>query len=413
MRREYRTVILGGGFAGAHVARILAEGSTAIVSPESSMLYTPLLPEVAAGAIEPRHVVVPLRMMCPEADLVVGRAVGLDEAVRTVAVESDVGPVEVGYERLVVALGSTARMLPIRGLRKHALPLKELADAIHLRNHVLRQLDLADADLDAAERHLTFVFAGAGYAGVEALAELKVLVDDAMHHYPRLAGVPQRWVLVSRGAAILQEAPERLGAYAADLLRRRGVDIRLGTSITSVTDGVVDLTDGTRLASETLVWTAGVTPNRAVAELGLPLDGRGRIIVDESLRVEGRTNVWAIGDCARVPNPATPEHPDPPTCQHALRQARAVVRSLRGGTAPYRYRSRGAGATLGRDRGIADVFGLQVRGRFAGLITRGYHLRHVPLRSRRLRILADGTLSIAFQRDIASLATIQVRRQTG
>jgi NADH dehydrogenase len=413
MRRTYRTLILGGGFAGAHVARLLGEPGTAILSPESSMLYTPLLPEVAAGAIEPRHVVVPLRMMCPEADIVVGRATGLDEASRTVTAESEVGPLEIQYERVVIALGSSARMLPIPGLREHALPLKDLADAIHLRNHVLRQLDLADADPDDAERHLTFVFAGAGYAGVEALAELKQLVDDAMEHYPHLAAIRQRWLLVSRGPVILHEAPERLRDHAARLLERRGVDIRLGTTIEAVENGVVSLTDGTRHRSETLVWTAGVKPNRLVAELGLPLDGRGRIIVDGTLRVEGRSNVWAIGDCAHVPNAATPDRPDPPTCQHALRQARALVRSLQGSGADYHYRSRGAGATLGRYNGIADVFGVRLRGRLASLVTRAYHLRHVPLRSRRLRILADGTLSIAFHRDIASLGTIEVRRQAG
>ena len=411
MRRTYRTLILGGGYAGAHVARMLGEPGTAILSPESSMLYTPLLPEVAAGAIEPRHVVVPLRVMCPEADIVVGRATGLHEQSRIVTAESAVGPIEISYERLVVALGSTARMLPIPGLRRHALPFKDLADAIHLRNHVLRRLDLADADPEAAERHLTFVFAGAGYAGVEALAELKQLVDDAMAHYPHLTGIPQRWVLVSRGSAILREAPERLREHAADLLERRGVDIRLGTTIEAVEDGVVRLTDGCRLAAETLVWTAGVTPNPLVAQLGLPLDGRGRIIVDGSLRVEGRTNIWAVGDCAHVPNAATPGHTDPPTCQHALQQARALVRSLRGSDADYRYRSRGAGATLGRDDGIADVFGVRLRGRLAGVVTRAYHLRHMPLRSRRLRILADGTLSVAFRRDIASLGGIEVRRQ--
>jgi NADH:quinone reductase (non-electrogenic) len=413
MRNHHRTLILGGGFAGGHVARMLGPEGATIVSPESSMLYTPLLPEVAAGAIEPRHVVVPLRMMCPDAAVVVGRATGLDEGSRTVTVETDLGCAELGYERLVVALGSTARMLPVPGLAAHAMPFKDLADAIRLRNHVLRQLDVADADPDGAARPLTFVFAGSGYAGVEALAELKQLVDDAMRYYPRLAGVEQRWVLLSRGPAILREAPQGLGDYAADLLHRRGVDIRLRTKIESVDAGTVALSDGTKIPAGTLVWTAGVTPNRLVAELGLPLDGRGRIIVDSTLRVEGRSDVWAIGDCARVPNAATADEPDPPTCQHALQQARALVRSLGGSRAPYRYRTRGAGATLGRDRGIAAISGLRLKGRMAGLVTRAYHLSHVPLRSRRLRILADGTLSIAFRRDIASLGAIEVRRQAG
>jgi NADPH-dependent 2,4-dienoyl-CoA reductase/sulfur reductase-like enzyme len=180
------------------------------------MLYTPLLPEVAAGAIEPRHVVVPLRIMCPHADVVRGRAVALDESARTVAVESELGRFEVEYERLVVALGAIPRMLPIPGLAEHSLAFNDVSDAVQLRNHVLRKLDHADADPGNAERHLTFVFVGAGYAGVEALAELTELVHDALRHYPRLRDVPQRWVLVDAGPKILAEVPGGLGDYAAE-----------------------------------------------------------------------------------------------------------------------------------------------------------------------------------------------------
>jgi NADH dehydrogenase len=402
------TLVLGGGFGGAHVARLL--GRATIVSPESSMLYTPLLPEVAAGAVEPRHVFVPLRQMCPDAELLRGRALALDEASRTVTVQTDVGLVEVSYERLVVALGSTARMLPIPGLADHAMTLKSLADAIHLRNHVIRKLDLAETDPANADRYLTFVFVGAGYAGVEALAEMRQLVQDALRHYPRLRGVEQRWVLVNASPRILAEVPHQLADYTARQLRRRSVEILSSSTLASVDAEAVTLGDGTRIDTETLVWTAGVTVNPLVASLGLPVDERGRIRVDSSLRVDGRSHVWALGDCARVPNAATPGRFDPPTCQHALRQARAVARSVRGATHHYAYRSIGEGATLGRDKGIARVLGLHLRGRLGALITRAYHLRAVPVRSRRLRVLADGLLSVVFRRDIAELGTIEVRR---
>ncbi len=404
------TLILGGGFGGAHVARLLGASGATIVSPESSMLYTPLLPEVAAGAIEPRHVFVPLRMMCPGAELLRGRAVSLDEAARTVSVATDVGMVDVEYERLVIALGSTARMLPIPGLAEHSIAFKNLADAIHLRNRVIRKLDLAETDPAMAARSLTFVFAGAGYAGVEALAETMQLVHDAMRHYPRLRDVPQRWVLVNAGPRILAEVPSRLADYTARQLRRRGVEILNSSTVASVDAHAVTLSDGRHIDTDTLVWTAGVVANPLLQELGLPLDDRGRIIVDSSLRVEGRSNIWALGDGARVPNAATPGRPDPPTCQHALRQARALTRSLRGGTQPYAYRSIGEGATLGRDKGIARVFGLHFRGRPAALITRAYHLSAVPLWSRRLRILSDGLLSVVFRRDIVELGTVEVPR---
>jgi NADH dehydrogenase len=404
------TLVLGGGFGGAHVARSLGRAGATIVSPESSLLYTPLLPEVAAGAIEPRHVYVPLRMMCPDAEHLRGRAVAVDETAKTVTVETDLGPVQVGYERLVVALGSTARMLPIPGLAEYSIPFKGLGDAIHLRNHVLRRLDLAEADPANADRHLTFVFVGAGYAGVEACAELFQLVHETRRHYPALRDLPQRWVLVNAGPRILAEVPERLGDYAARQLSRRGVEIRSDTSIAAVESGSVRLSDGSRIRTDTVVWTAGVVPNPAVAGLGLPLDERGRIVVDARLQVAGRGDVWALGDCAAVPNAATPSRFDPPTCQHALRQARHLAKVLTGSRRTYGYKSLGEGATLGRDKGIARVFGVQLRGLLAATVVRWYHLRQVPLLSRRLRILADSTISGFFRRDIAELGTIEPRR---
>jgi NADH dehydrogenase len=295
-------LILGGGFAGAYVARLLGRRGATIVSPENFMLYTPMLAEAASGTLEPRHVVVPLRMMCPYAELLLGRAVGLDEASRTVTVETDAGSFDVAYEQPVLALGSITRTLPIPGLAEHGLGFKNLADAIHLRNHVLRQLEAADAELVAsrAERHLTFVFVGAGYAGVEALAELSDLVRDALRYHPRLRGARQRWVLVDAAPTILPEIPTRLGEYAARQLTGRGIDIRVGTTLESVEEDSLVLSDGSRLETHTLVWTAGVRAHPLLAEFGLPLDERGRVRVDDILRVEGCGNVWALGDCARV-----------------------------------------------------------------------------------------------------------------
>jgi len=410
MRRQAQggTLILGGGFAGAYVARLLGRRGATIVSLENFMLYTPMLPEAASGTLEPRHVVVPLRVMCPHAELLLGRVNGLDEAGRVVRVETEGGEYEVEYEQLVVALGAITRVLPVPGLAEHALGFKSLADAIHLRNHVLRQLELADAAMDPAEkeRHLTFVFVGAGYAGVEALAELSDLVHDALRHYPRLRDVRQRWVLVDAAPKILPEIPSRLGDYAARQLVRRGFDIRVSTTLESADDRVAVLSDGERIGTATLVWTAGVKANPLLGELGLPLDERGRVRVDETLRVEDRPDVWALGDCARVPNAATPGQPDPPTCQHALRQARRLAKNLRGQVAPYRYRMLGQVATLGRYKGIADVLGLRLRGFPGWFVTRSYHLYQLPLLSRKLRVVVDWTVSLFFRRDIAELGML-------
>ena len=402
------TLILGGGFAGSYVARLLGKRGATIVSRENFMLYTPILPEAASGTLEPRHVVVPLRLMCRHADLVLGRARSLDAAGRVVEVETEVGPTQIRYERLVLALGAVARTLPIPGLAEHGLGFKSLADAIHLRNHVLRQLELADAALgtDDVERHLTFVFIGAGYAGVEALAELSDLIRDASRFYPRLAGLRRRWVLVDAAPKILPEIPPRLGDYAARELERRGVEIRVSTMLDSVEEHAATLSDGTRLETETLVWTAGVKANPLLGALGLPLDERGRVLVDATFRVEGFEGVWALGDCARVPNAATPDSFDPPTCQHALRQARRLVKNLTGAPRPYRYRMLGQVATLGRHRGIADVLGLRLRGFPGWFVTRTYHLYQLPLLTRKLRVVTDWTVALFFRRDIAELGML-------
>ncbi|MFN2467406.1 MAG: NAD(P)/FAD-dependent oxidoreductase [Gaiellaceae bacterium] len=402
------TLILGGGFAGAYVARLLGKRGATIVSPENFMLYTPILPEAASGSLEPRHVVVPLRMMCPHASLLLGRAVTLHEADRAVEVETESGPFVILYERLVLALGAVARTLPIPGLAEHALGFKNLADAIQLRNHVLRRLEVADAEVDPdlVRKHLTFVFVGAGYAGVEALAELSDLVRDALRYYPRLRETPQRWVLVDAAPKILPEIPKRLGEYAARQLARRGVELRVGTTLEAVEAGAAVLQGGERIPTETVVWTAGVKAHPLLGGFGLPLDERGRVRVSSTLRVEGKERMWALGDCARVPNDATPEHPDPPTSQHALRQARRLAKNLTGAPQPYRYRMLGQVATLGRHRGIADVFGVPVRG-FAGwFVCRTYHLYQLPLLTRKLRVVADWTTALFFRRDIAELGLL-------
>jgi NADH:ubiquinone reductase (H+-translocating) len=401
-------LIVGGGFAGAYVARLLGRRGATVVSPENFMLYTPMLPEAASGTLEPRHVVVPLRMMAPHAELLLGRMTALDREARAATVETDAGTFIVGWEQLVVALGAVPRSLPIPGLDEHALGFKDLADAIHLRNHVLRELEAANAEVEPERRrrHLTYVFVGAGYAGVEALAELSDLVDDAIRFYPELRAEPRRWVLVDAAERILPEVPRRLGDYAARELRARGIDVRTSTTLESVDAEGAVLSDGERIATHTLVWTAGVRANPLVSELGLPLDNRGRVRVDAALRVEGWEDVWALGDCAAVPNRATPGRVDPPTSQHALRQARRLAKNLQGDVQPYRYRMLGQVATLGRYKGIADVVGVRLSGFPGWFVTRTYHLYQLPLLTRKLRVVVDWTVALVFRRDIAELGTL-------
>jgi NADH:ubiquinone reductase (H+-translocating) len=402
------TLVVGGGFAGAYVARLLGRRGSTIVSPENFMLYTPLLPEAASGTLEPRHVVVPLRQMCPHAELVLGRATTLDVAGRRVRVETDEEVINIGYDNVVIALGAISRTLPIPGLADHAVGFKSLADAIYLRNHILRRLEAAASAPNEAHRRreLTFVFVGAGYAGVEALAELSDLVRDALRYYPTLRDEPQHWVLVDAAPKILPEIPMPLGEYAARQLVRRGVDIRVGTTLQSVEPHAAVLSDGDRIFTSTVVWTAGVRANPANERFGLPVDERGRVKVEPSLQVEGVDHVWALGDGARVPNLATPGQYDPPTCQHALRQARRVVKNLEGERKPYRYRMLGQVATLGRYKGIAQIPGALLRGFPGWFVTRTYHLYQLPLITRKLRVVTDWTTSLFFRRDIAELGSL-------
>jgi NADH dehydrogenase len=258
------TLILGGGFAGSYVARGLGRGGATVVNPANFMLYTPLLPEAAAGSVEARHVTVPLRSMCPHADLLLGAAVALDPERRVVEVESEAGRFALAYDNLVIALGAVTRLPDIPGLREHALDLKDLPDAVRLRNQVLRQLELADADPASAERRLTFVIAGAGFAGVEAIAELEELVASALRRHPRLEGVRPRWILVDSGDRILGQTPDGLARFATRTLSKRGIEILTGTKLAAVDAGGATLSDGRRIESETVVWTAGITPNPLV-----------------------------------------------------------------------------------------------------------------------------------------------------
>ncbi len=416
MLGRMRVLILGAGFAGSYVARLLGKRApdidVTLVDPRNYMLYTPLLPEAASGTVEPRHAVVPVRVMCPHARLLLGRAAAVDMSARTATVRPAEGDaIDVEFDTLVVALGAIARTAPVPGLVEHAVGFKTIAEAIHLRNHVLQQLELAATidDPGERERRLTFVFVGGGYAGVEAMAELEDLVRDASRHYPTLRDVPRRWLLADAADHILNDLRGRLGEYAAKQLERRGFELRLNTVLSAVDATGVELSDGERVSTATLVWTAGVRPNPLIADLGLPLDDRGRIVVDEHLRAGD--GLWALGDSAAVPNAATDGAPDPPTCQHALRQARALARNIvaesRGRPLkPYRYRMLGQAATLGRHKGVCEVAGgLRFRG-FAGWwLTRTYHLYQLPLMSRRLRVVSDWTVGLFFRRDVVELGS--------
>jgi NADH:ubiquinone reductase (H+-translocating) len=426
----WQVVIAGGGFGGFYAARALERllpaqsARVTLVNDANFMLYTPLLPGAAGGTLDPRHVVVSLRSQLRRTELVIGRVTGADPAQATLGVQRiDGEQLDLDYDQLVIALGSVSRTLPIPGLAEHAIGLKSLSDATALRNQVLSCLDIAESVEDPALRaeYLGFVFVGAGYAGVEGLADLQDFAVQAIELYPRCRAQGMRWVLVEARERIMQEVPRSLSEFAERELRGRGIEVRTNTTLAALNARAATLSGGATIAARTLVWTAGVKPSPVVAQLGLPLDREGRVLVDGSMRVrdpapdsrgaEGllraETQVWAIGDCAAVPDASRPGQPCPPTAQHAIRQGRLVARNVAsslagGGTRSFRYRTKGVVAELGRSQAVAITLGIRWRGLPAWLIARTYHLLLMPGLERKLRLLVDWTVALMFGRDSSS-----------
>jgi NADH:ubiquinone reductase (H+-translocating) len=410
----WHVVIAGGGFGGFYVARALervlpAHGArVTLVNDANFMLYTPLLPGAAGATLDPRHVVVPLRSQLKHTDLLIGRVRAGDPAARTLAVRRiDGEAVTLTYDRLVVALGSVSRTLPIPGLAEHAIGLKSLTDATALRNQVLSCLDIGESLEDPVQRaeYLGFVFVGAGYAGVEGLAELQDFAAHVIDLYPRCRAQGMRWVLVEARQRIMGEVSRGLARFASRELEGRGIEVCTETTLKEVSERHATLSDGRRIAARTVVWTAGVKPAPAVAALGLPLGENGRVRVDSRMRVEGQDGrVWAIGDCAAVPDLFHRGRPCPPTAQHALRQGRRVARNVaatlgNGRERPFRWRSLGVVAELGHNQAVATTLGIRWRGLPAWFIARTYHLLLMPGIGRKLRLLADWNVALLFGRD--------------
>jgi NADH dehydrogenase len=414
----WNIVIVGGGFGGAAAARELERlmpqqsARLVLVNEANFMLYTPFLPEAAAGTLEPRHVVTPLREILKRTYLRLGSIVGHDPEERTVELRSKYGQVEqLRYDQLLLSVGSVSRVLPVPGLTEHAVGFKSLADAIWLRNHVVETLEEANATDDPARRDqlLTYVFVGGGYAGLEALAELQDFAADAMENYPRARLHGMRWVLVEATGRVLPEIDLQLGEYALRELRGRGIDIRLETTLEEVSVDSARLSSGETLPTRTVVWTAGVAPHPSLRELNVPLDERGRIPVDEQLRVQGMDAVWAIGDCAAAPDPRGGTCP--PTAQHAVRQGPVVARNIAaelgvGSPQPFDYRSSAAFVNLGRYKAVGKIGERTFRGFPAWWLARTYHMSQIPGAARKARAVLDWTASLPFRRDISEVGSI-------
>ncbi|TCC56538.1 NAD(P)/FAD-dependent oxidoreductase [Kribbella pittospori] len=416
-------LVVGGGYVGMYTAYGLRRAArkgrirVTVVDPRSVMTYQPFLPEAAAGSVEPRHVVVPLRKTLKGCRVVTGRVTGIDHANKVAKVMPEEGPeYELAYDQVVVALGSIARTLPIPGLAEEATGFKNVEEAIALRNKVLDRLDVASSQPDPALRKsaLTFVFVGGGYAGVEAFAELEDMARYATRYYDNIKPEDMRWVLVEATGRILPEVGTDLGKYTVDQLRKRKMDIKLETRLESCEKGHVILSDGDEFDADTIVWTAGVKANPALAGTDFPLDERGRVKCLANLRIEGVEDAWSAGDNAAVPDLTSETGAYcAPNAQHAVRQAnRLAANILRvvDGQPPqdYKHKYVGSVASLGLHKGVAQLYGVKVKGWPAWFLHRTYHVSRVPTFNRKARVVLDWTLALFFRREVISLGSLQM-----
>jgi NADH:ubiquinone reductase (H+-translocating) len=414
-------VIVGGGFGGLYAARRLERrlpqhsARILLVTDVNFLLYTPLLPGAAAGSLEPRHVVVPLREELDWTDIRLGCTVGADPDRNEVHIRTVDGRDEtLRYDQLILTPGSVSRVMPVPGVAEHALGFKTLADAIALRNRLLLNMEIAESLPDDAARseYLTVVFVGAGYAGLEGIAELQDFVADVIDRYPRNRMLGARFVLVEAQDRVMQEIPAPLAEFASRELRGRGMEILTRTTVREMDERSATLSTGERIPTRMLCWTAGVTPAPVVRKLGLPLTQQGRIEVDATMKVMGRDNVWAIGDAAAVPDPAKGRKaPSPPTCQHAIRQGRRVAENVAATLSgrsprPFRYRTLGVFVDMGQHKAVATVLGVRLRGFPAWFAARTYHLIMMPGVARKLRLGLDWGVGLFFGRASAELGQL-------
>jgi NADH dehydrogenase len=424
-----RIVILGGGFGGVATAqrleRIFAHDPSVeltLVSESNYLLFTPMLAEVASSALEPQHISAPVRASCPRTRFRRAEVETIDLEGRAVRIRSGAsGRAEaLPYDHLVLALGSVPTYRGLPGLAEHAFPLKSLEDATVLRNHAIALLERADAEEDAAlrARLLTFVVVGGGFAGTETAAELYDLMHAVLRYYPHVPPDELRFVLVHSGERILPELGPKLGEYALRKLEGRGIEFVLGARVAGASAEAIRLADGTEIGTHTLVWTAGNQPSPLLATLACERSRAGAIVADEYMRVLGYANVWAIGDCAQIPDPENPGSFYPPTAQHALRQGKVLAGNIAatlGGRdlKPFRFRTIGLLVGLGHRTAAAEIRGRHFSGLAAWLMWRGIYWSKLPGAEKKLRVLFDWAIDLAFPRDIVLTGPARPHRPEG
>jgi NADH dehydrogenase len=406
-------VIVGGGFAGTTLAREIdgklpAGFELVLISEESYTTFNPMLPEALAASVFPEQVVAPIRQMLKRTRFVMGRVSAIDPVRSTVTATTLAGETKIAYAHLVLAFGHRARLDLIPGLFEHALPLKTIGDAMHIRNLVLRRVAQIELESEPAVRRRLghFVIVGGGFSGVETAGELADCLASIRRYYPRVAKDELKVTLLQDQPRLLLELPERLGVAAHQSLAARGVEIRTNTRVTCVGARAVALAGGEMLSAATTICTIGTRPNALVERMTVPVE-RGRIVVNSDLSVRDTPGMWAIGDCALVRNACDGKFA-PATAQFAVREARHLasnlMRILAGEpTRAFSYRARGAMAAIGHRRGVAQLFGIPVSGLPAWLLWRAYYLSQMPTLGRKLRIFVEWTWGMFFPTDITHL----------
>jgi len=416
-----RIVILGGGFAGVATATHLERrfgGDPAVelvlVSDSNALLFTPMLAEVAGGSLEAPHISTPLRTSLRRTDVVRGAATAVAVETRTLTVATgDGGVLTLRYDHLVLALGAVSNFLGLTGVERESLDFKTLADAVRIRDHVIDRFERADDESDAQRRRAltTMVVAGGGFAGVELAGALNDFARGMLAWYPGIARDEVRVVLVHSRDRILPELSEQLGAYARERMAARGVEFRLGVRLTDARPGVVVLGDGSELAAATLVWTAGTAPNPLLRTLPVERDKRGAVLVDATLAIPGHAGLWAVGDCAAVPDLLNPGATCPPTAQFAIREAARLAANLHAvvegrSTRPFRFKPLGVLCVVGHHTACAEIRGRRFSGLFAWFLWRGIYLSKLPGFERKLRVAIDWAVELFFPRDLVSTTVV-------
>jgi NADH:ubiquinone reductase (H+-translocating) len=413
---RWRIVILGGGFGGVSTAQRLGDLfsrdssiDVTLVSQSNYLLFTPMLAEVASSGLEAQHISTPVRAAVPKARFRRAEVEEIDPAAQVVRIRSThTAPAEnVPYDDLVLALGAVPSFHSLAGLETYAFTLKSLADASRLRNHVIALLERADVETDPEERRrqLTFVVAGGGFAGTEMIAELLDLVHSVLRYYPHVRREELRFVLVHSGERILPELSEDLSAYAKRKLELRGLAFHLGRRLMELTPEHVVLDDGSELETRTLVWTAGNRPNPLLAGLPWERSRAGALVVEPTLQVKTCAHVWAIGDCAQIPDGDHHGAFYPPTAQHALREGRVAAENIAAGLQgraprPFRFKTIGTLVALGHRTAVAEVRGWKFSGLFAWFLWRTIYLSKLPGLEKKVRVALDWGIDLFFSRDI-------------